>query len=73
VFTLWFLFAGSASPPCWKSADADDSAGLSLTDAVYLLSFLFLNGAAPPAPFPGCGVDPTADGLGCEEFEGCGA
>jgi hypothetical protein len=40
-----------------------------MADALYLLRHLYVPGAPqPPAPFPGCGVDPTEDDLmGCAE------
>jgi hypothetical protein len=56
---------------CRKSADIDDDGVLAITDAIRLLDFLFLGGDAPAAPFPACGPDPTADGLGCEAAPGC--
>jgi hypothetical protein len=45
-----------------------------LSDAVYLLSFLFAGGPPPPPPYPDCGPDPTADEseLTCDSFEACG-
>jgi hypothetical protein len=35
------------------------------TDAVYTLAHLFTGGPAPPAPYPGAGLDPTPDGFHC--------
>ena len=68
VILLAHLFLGGDRPACADASDADDSGSLDLTDAVYSLGFQFLGGPAPPAPFPDCGVDPTADkggDLGC--------
>jgi hypothetical protein len=42
-----------------------------ITDAIYILNFLFLGGPAPLPPFPECGIDPTVDGLGCASFAAC--
>jgi hypothetical protein len=53
------------------SADADDDGALGVTDAIRILGFLFRRGEPPPGPFPGCGVDPTPDALGCSVYEGC--
>ena len=53
------------------AADTDDNGALEITDAVYLLSFLFLGGPAPEQPFPSCGPDPTIDDLTCESFAIC--
>jgi hypothetical protein len=64
---LGFLFHGeSDAVRCLDAADVDDDGGVSLSDAVYLLNALFRGTAPPPAPFPFCGPDPTADGLSCE-------
>jgi len=66
ITTLGYLYLGTPSAlVCAKAADADDSGTLILTDAIYLLSYLFLGGGPPVAPFPGCGLDNTADNLGC--------
>jgi hypothetical protein len=65
---LDYLFLGSGScrqPDCLDALDADDSGKIELTDAVGLLGHLFLGGAAPPAPHPEPGADPTADGFEC--------
>jgi arylsulfatase A-like enzyme len=70
---LW-LFGGAEAPGCIDACDSNDDGGLDVSDAVYLLSFLFTgSGEAPPPPFPGCGLDPTADGLACEAQAACGA
>ncbi|MBI4603575.1 MAG: hypothetical protein HY721_16610 [Planctomycetes bacterium] len=72
VVVLRFLFSGGAAPPCADAADADDDGDLRLTDALRVLLRLFLGGE--PLPPPGrCGLDPTADELGCEGFEPCEA
>jgi hypothetical protein len=55
---------------CDDAADVNDDGVLDMTDCDYLFQYLQM-GPAPPAPFPGCGVDPTPDGLGCAEFPIC--
>jgi hypothetical protein len=50
------------------AADADDNDSLDLTDAIYILSFLFQGGKEPAAPgAAACGLDPTPDALGCDK------
>lgn len=72
IFTLGYLFLGSASPSCLDTSDADDNGRLDLSDAVFSVSYLFLGGAALPAPEPGaCGGDPTPDDLPCLEYSPC--
>jgi hypothetical protein len=47
----------------------NDDGVVDVSDAIYLLRFLFIGGdhGPPPAPFPHAGPDPTPDALGCEE------
>ena len=62
------LFLGSFTRPCDDACDADDDGRLTLGDAIYTLSHLFLS-ARPPPPAPGPrtpGPDPTADDLDCK-------
>jgi len=62
----WMFVPGSAAIECPDACDVDDSGALDLADAVTGLSWLFIPGSAPPAvPYPGCGVDPSADALDC--------
>jgi hypothetical protein len=81
-FPIWIfqaLFAAGGEFPCAEAADADDSGRVNIADGVYLLDFLFQPGGgsgdglypAPPAPFPGCGLDPTPDALGCATPPAC--
>jgi hypothetical protein len=59
------LFRGLAAG-CADALDADDSGALNITDAIFVLEFVFRGGASPPPPFPARGVDPTGgDALGC--------
>lgn len=50
---------------CPDAGDADDNGGVNLTDAVYLLNFLFIGGPQPPHPFPTPGVETGQDDLAC--------
>ena len=61
------LFSGGATPGCTDGADANDDGALDIGDPIALLGALFSGAAPPPAPGPTtCGIDPTADALGCE-------
>lgn len=51
---------------CDSMLDADDDGPLSITDPIWLLSYLFVAGGALPEPFAECGMDDDAD-LGCRE------
>ena len=68
VLVARYLFVSGAAPTCQDSADMNDDGILDVSDPVYLLFHLFLQGPSPPPPFPGAGSDPTfRDNLGCEE------
>jgi hypothetical protein len=64
IATLVGLFRGGPVP-CQDACDSDDSGVINLTDAVYTLRYLFIDGEPPAAPFPVAGRDPTADALRC--------
>lgn len=64
VTLLAVLFNGGAVD-CQSACDGNDDGGVDLSDAVYLLGAVFSGGTPPPAPYPGCGSDPTADALTC--------
>jgi hypothetical protein len=73
VLVLFFLFAGDqVAAGCEDALDADDTGLIEVTDAVAILEYLYLDGQVPPAPFPGCGPDPTVDVLACRAAPGCG-
>ena len=61
----------SAPIDCVDACDANDDGQFNVADPVFTLSALFSNGALPPAPFGVCGVDPTEDGLTCDQFAPC--
>lgn len=48
-----------------------DGKPIDISDAVYILQYLFASGPAIPHPHPACGVDLTADELGCLDYEPC--
>ena len=58
----------------FKRGDTDGNGALQLTDAGYVLLYLFSGGDAPPAPGPGeCGPDTGDVDLGCGVYDSCGA
>lgn len=71
VTTLSNLFLGTKPLGCKAAADSNDDGVLAISDAIHTLGFLFLGGVQMPQPYPACGVDPTADSLGCEESASC--
>jgi YD repeat-containing protein len=67
IFTLGYLFLGSASPGCLDALDANDDGSIDISDVIFTLAYLFLGTGAPPPP-PGPhqpGPDPTPDAIGC--------
>ncbi len=65
VHMLNWLFGGGVTMLCQKAADVDDSGGVNITDAVFLLRYLFADGRMPAFPYSECGDDPTPDALSC--------
>lgn len=52
---------------CPDALDANDDGGANISDAIPVLRWVFQRGPRLPAPFLGCGADPTDDELGCEQ------
>ncbi|MCA8958951.1 MAG: dockerin type I repeat-containing protein [Planctomycetes bacterium] len=73
ALTILDYLVGGSTSSCLDAYDTDDDGQVNIVDPIYLLSFLFQMGSAPPAPFGGCGPDMTlTDGLGCGgDFGAC--
>lgn len=65
----FFFVPGSPGFVCNDAADLNDDGALDVSDSVYMLTWLFVGGSPPPPP--GCGVDPTPDGLDCLSWTPC--
>jgi YD repeat-containing protein len=65
IAILFFLFGGGAEPACLDACDVNDDESLDVTDVLYLLHFLFLEGEAPAPPFPLENPDPDGAALTC--------
>lgn len=64
------LFRGTRAPPCLAACDANGQGGLqAVTDAIYLLRYVFLGGPPPAPPFPQCGVGAleTDEAVDCDQ------
>jgi len=65
------LFLGDPRE-CADACDPNDDGAEDVSDVVLTLSVLFLGEGSIPAPGLGaCGVDPTDDAVGCEQFTAC--
>jgi hypothetical protein len=71
VCILGWLFLGGSTPGCLAAANANGDDAVNISDPLWILQHLFSGGPPPPAPFPRCGPDPTADGLECAQPAGC--
>ena len=72
INTLDALFLGDEPLGCQDACDVNDDGQLDISDPIATLDALFLGSGSIPLPgMQDCGVDPTADGLGCELYEGC--
>ena len=70
ISTLLFLFAGaSENVTCLDAANADDDFSIHVSDAIYVLNYLFDQGPPPPAPGEACGLASTS--IGCESYTAC--
>ncbi len=68
---LEMIFLPTSGVDCMDVTDVNDNGFLGVDDAVYLLHYLFTGAVGPPpAPFPNCGTDPTADSILCTEVLG---
>lgn len=56
---------GGGSTACSDALDVNDDGAIDVSDPIALLSYLFSGDSPPPAPYPTCGSDPTADGIDC--------
>ncbi|MFN0056972.1 MAG: IPT/TIG domain-containing protein [Planctomycetota bacterium] len=61
---LRVLYTGTPSM-CFDAIDANDDDAIDLSDATYLLAYLFQSMAPPPPPFPNPGLDPGVSTPGC--------
>jgi hypothetical protein len=61
--TLNWLFLGGPCPVCLDEADANDDGKLDVSDPIAILNTLFLGGSSIAPPYPGRGIDGTADDL----------
>ena len=69
--TIWSYSVGAgAEIDCLDAADANDDGSVGIPDGSLVSQYIFDEGDEPPAPFPDCGTDDTADDddedLGCE-------
>jgi hypothetical protein len=68
IAILAHLFLGIGDEvTCLDAADTDDDGRVTISDAIFLLYFLWLEPGPVPPPYPECGPDPTPDDLGCAE------
>ncbi|MGE3165979.1 MAG: CHRD domain-containing protein [Planctomycetota bacterium] len=71
VSGLGVLFSGSGPESCTDACDANDDGQFNIADMISILGDLFSGDPLPPAPHPGCGLDPTLDGIDCAASSSC--
>ncbi|HIA27932.1 MAG TPA: hypothetical protein EYN79_07415 [Planctomycetes bacterium] len=69
IWTLQALFNGGPISSCFDASDANADGLYDTADAITIFTYIFLGGAAPPAPFPGCGN--TGEPQDCSEYLAC--
>ncbi len=73
IFNLSYQFQMGPSH-CLDAHDVNDNGAVNIADVVFQVTHLFGMGSPIPAPFPDCGVDPTADAnplVICENYTVC--
>jgi len=66
------FYLRSGSPALDRgTADTNDDGEIDSSDTACALAFLFEEAVSPPAPFPLCRPDPTADALTCFSYDSC--
>ncbi len=71
VKELGYLLCRKEPPTCFDAADANDDGKVDVCDPIRILGALFGCHQPLPSPYPACGKDPTADGLGCNCVLSC--
>jgi len=77
ISLLSYLFGPADDPSkakvaeCVDAADANDDGTTDIADAIKILGHLFAAEGPLPGPFGECGIDMTADDLGCSTFAPC--
>jgi hypothetical protein len=67
-----FVFLGGVAPACLDAADCNDDGRTDIADGVQGLNYNFFGASPAPPPFlPTCGLDPSADELGCGRYRPC--
>lgn len=67
ISILSYLFQNGEGVRCLDAGDSNDDRRVDISDAISILNYLFQGGKEPSMPYPGAGIDPTDDSLGCEE------
>jgi hypothetical protein len=62
IFILNYLFEDGVPPECFDAGDANDDGAIDLGDAIKIQFWIF-ESEPLPAPFPGCGTDPTTSDI----------
>jgi hypothetical protein len=69
VLLLEFLILGWGELSCGDAADANDDGMIDISDALRVLTVIFLSGDIPAPGMMDCGEDPTVDELRCGFYE----
>jgi hypothetical protein len=67
VKVLSYLFLSADVIECLDAADVQDDGLINISDAIYVLSYLFRSGSEPTSPWKECDIDPTPDQLSCSQ------
>lgn len=71
VLLISRVFGSTVIENCEEAADANADGFHDISDGLYLLFYEFAGGAAPPGPFPECGIAPASALFPCTEHPSC--
>ncbi len=71
IRVLGHLFGSAGAPSCADAEDANDDGKVNIADAIKILGYLFGQAGDLPPPFGACGIDATADEVGCVQYPPC--
>ena len=66
------LFLGGTHNDCDGANDANGDGGYDVADPTFVIQYQFLEGSAPPAPYPDCGTTPGQLAEDCNSYPPCG-
>jgi hypothetical protein len=71
IWMLSDLFLGGVHLDCEAASDSNADGAYDVADPTFVIQFQFLEGSAPPAPYPDCGTTPSQEAADCFDYPIC--